>query len=315
MATLSICICTYKRPQRLARLLASVIPQVCGVAAREIVVVNDGSDDEAYAAVMAGFAGKVNDHCLKTNVGIAEARNVAARQARFEYLVYVDDDCVVPSWWLNWLDARLDSEPELDVVAGVTEPLWPAKRTLAARMQGHFGFHPNPSRAEGQLLFPTANVAIRRQTLLTNGLFGFPGHFHGAGEDTELSVRLHAKGARMALDHNWSVQHDVGEPLLKLCQRYWRYGHANVSMLNLTMAPISYLGLRHARRGRELLYLKAMYRAAFSQSAGFDGNWLERRIAALMACLVWLSLGDGYAVAARKLREKPSFVPTLPTQA
>jgi glycosyltransferase involved in cell wall biosynthesis len=111
---LSVLICTYRRPEGLARLLDAVVPQLS--ASREIVVVNDGSHDNAYGQVTTRHAANIRYRALKTNGGIAAARNAAAALAEGAYLVFTDDDCEPPAFWLDWLEARLSEHPELDLV-------------------------------------------------------------------------------------------------------------------------------------------------------------------------------------------------------
>ena len=66
------------------------------------------------------------------------ARNASAELANGDYLVFTDDDCEPPDWWLDWVQARLEWAPDLDVVAGPTRPLPPARSTFISRVQsGH----------------------------------------------------------------------------------------------------------------------------------------------------------------------------------
>lgn len=234
--TISVLVCTYRRPRGLQRLLDSLVGQVKGRTGREIVVVNDGTHDAAYEAVLAPFRDAIRYHRLEDNVGIAAARNISAALARNDYLVFTDDDTVPPSHWLDWLSMRLLEHPELDVVAGTTKPLWPQNPSFFARVRAEHDLFPTTEDTGGTIIFPTACVAIRRALFEEMGGFGFP-NFPDAGEDTELATRLFRRGAVMRTDKAWATHHEITEGIWRLCKRYRRYGFANGKLALLTTSP------------------------------------------------------------------------------
>src|SRR5262245_65994423 len=91
---LSVIVPTYRRPAALERLLEALRPQLAGRVDREAVVVNDGTHDDAYAAIAERFADVARYLALPVNRGPSAARNEAARSARGSWLVFIDDDCV-----------------------------------------------------------------------------------------------------------------------------------------------------------------------------------------------------------------------------
>jgi glycosyltransferase involved in cell wall biosynthesis len=296
--SLSVAISTYKRPDGLRRLLAALRPQVAGLAGREIVVVNDGSHDDAYDAVRADFADVIKYRALPANGGIAEARNAAAELAGSDYLVFIDDDCVPPVWWLDWLASRLLQAPELDVVAGVTRALTSERMRFFSRVQAGHRLLPAPSRSPSGMLFVTANVAIRRSLFSALGGFGFPG-FYRAGEDTELANRLLLAGAAMAIDTAWMVAHEVESTFPAVCRRYWRYGYANVSLMPLTTSPPVHDSLGWYRRRRHLRNWLTEYREQRKLASGVSDNRMVQALSTFAASLVRMSYYDGCAAALR----------------
>ena len=99
--SLCVVIPTYRRPFGLDRLLAALEPQVTGRPDRQVVVVNDGSHDDAYAKVVERFQPMIDYVALPRNRGGGAARNVGARKVTGGYLVFTDDDCIPPSHWLD----------------------------------------------------------------------------------------------------------------------------------------------------------------------------------------------------------------------
>jgi glycosyltransferase involved in cell wall biosynthesis len=309
--TLTVVIATYRRPAGLRRLLLALRPQVEQSPGRDIVVVNDGSHDDAYQKVLSEFHDIIQYQALPKNVGVAGARNAGAQMAGGDYLVFTDDDCQPPLWWLDWLATRLQRSPDLDVVAGPTDPLWRAgKRGLVARVQAHYGFIPMAFRREGTILFVTANVAIRRSLLELVGGFGFPGKFHGAGEDTELARRLSLVGASIRIDNEWRVGHDVGEPFRALCRRSWLYGYANGAMTALNTAPAFSDDHVWPTRAGNVRNWVAHYREFRQSSTGLSRWWIGRAVGAFIGSLIRFAYFEGVAAAARdagRRRPRPSL--------
>lgn len=90
--SVSVIIPTHNRARQVARAVDSVLAQ--SVAPQEIIVVDDGSDDDT-GAVLAGFADQVRV-LRQDNRGVSSARNLGIRAATGEWLALLDSD----DWWL-----------------------------------------------------------------------------------------------------------------------------------------------------------------------------------------------------------------------
>jgi glycosyltransferase involved in cell wall biosynthesis len=106
----SIIVATRDRPERLHTCLELLRAQ----EADELIVIDDGSRDEAAvaAAARAGGARLVR----QAPAGVATARNTGVAHARGDLLLFTDDDCVPVDGWAAALSARL--RDGADVVAG-----------------------------------------------------------------------------------------------------------------------------------------------------------------------------------------------------
>ena len=293
--SLSVLVCTHRRPKGLERLLAALVPQVEKSPEREIVVVNDGTHDAAYGTVANKYAGKIRYIALEKNVGVAAARNETARLARNDYLVFTDDDCEPPSYWLDWLAGRLAQHPNLDVVAGMTKAP-PGAKSFLARVRDVHQLFPLAVRASGTVLFSTANVAIRRSLFMDAGGFGFPG-FTGAGEDTELAGRLGLRGAAGVCDPSWVTWHDASEGLVDLMRRYWRYGYANGRLMRLTTSPIVHDFKLFRAREKLLSLWRSEFRQQLSRARAVHESRIKARLSALVASFVQLAYWRGIKAA------------------
>jgi succinoglycan biosynthesis protein ExoM len=124
---LSVCICTYKRPEGLRTALASVVAQVLPASARlEVVVV----DNDPLASAQSAFNQvKAANPCVQlvyanvTTPGVSFARNRCLREASGDWIAFIDDDEVAP---VNWLAALLNTAQVYGAgaVFGLVQPVY-----------------------------------------------------------------------------------------------------------------------------------------------------------------------------------------------
>jgi glycosyltransferase involved in cell wall biosynthesis len=104
-ARVSVIIPTYNRAAWLPRTVASVRRQTH--APHEIIVVDDGSQDDT-AAVVAGLGAGIT-LLTQANQGVAAARNLGARHATGDWLAFVDSDDL---WEPEKLEIQLAASAE-----------------------------------------------------------------------------------------------------------------------------------------------------------------------------------------------------------
>jgi glycosyltransferase involved in cell wall biosynthesis len=102
--TITAIIPTCNRAETLSRAIRSVLAQTRPVD--EILVVDDGSPDGGRTrSVVEQFAPAVR-YVRQDNRGVATARNTGAREARSEWLAFLDDD---DEWLPGKIEAQLDA--------------------------------------------------------------------------------------------------------------------------------------------------------------------------------------------------------------
>src|SRR5687767_2600801 len=96
-AHITVCICTFKRPEMLGRLLQALAAQdTAGKFAYSIVVADNdaGKSGEAVARQYAVT------YCVEPEQNIALARNRAIANATGNYIAFIDDDEFPEKDWL-----------------------------------------------------------------------------------------------------------------------------------------------------------------------------------------------------------------------
>jgi glycosyltransferase involved in cell wall biosynthesis len=98
---ISVIICTYNRAELLKNVLQDVCEQTLADSEFEVILVDNHSTDQTRA-VAESFCQRYANvrYCFEAQQGLSHARNRGWREARGEYLAYLDDDCQVPTQWL-----------------------------------------------------------------------------------------------------------------------------------------------------------------------------------------------------------------------
>jgi len=96
----SVAICTRNRSRMLRRALDSLVTCDKPHEAWELLVVDNGSNDDT-GAVVASFVADLPVRLIREeNPGLSNARNRAVREARGEWILWIDDDVTVVQTWL-----------------------------------------------------------------------------------------------------------------------------------------------------------------------------------------------------------------------
>jgi GT2 family glycosyltransferase len=211
----AVVIATHNRASLLPRLVTGLEDQH-GVAAFEVVIVDDASTDHTWRALerlAAQASVPIRCERLARNAGPATARNVGWRATEASLIAFTDDDCVPQP---NWLAQLLSAADDADIVQGRTLPN-PEQRELL----GPFSRTLDIAREDGY--YQTCNIAYRRELL--ERLDGFHEQFHyPAGEDTDLGWRAKAVGARTTFAAGAIVHHDIRPSDFRVAVRdSWRW--------------------------------------------------------------------------------------------
>lgn len=204
--SVSICICTRDRVESLRKTLASLSRQSSLEAAREILIVDNGSTQDVAGAVGA-FADILPVRLLRENrPGLAHARNCALAHFGGDVLLFTDDDVTFDRDWLAHYSAAFTRFPDAQFFGGRILPdFGGCKPTWIGETPLHLidGLLVWFDHGETVRLFASddplpfgASFALRRRAVEQAGRFrvDLGAGAAGRGEETEYVSRLRGEG-------------------------------------------------------------------------------------------------------------------------
>jgi O-antigen biosynthesis protein len=210
MASVSVIIPTFQRPQRLWQALESVGQQTY-LDVETIVVNNGGSSvEQVIERYEREFRRPIHYVTLRTARYIGVARNIGAATAQGEILALLDDDDRFRPTHLERLTRALKQDADavvayddallmLEECSGAEE----ASRVIAS---GRFGFPYEKPRFEQDDYILTSTLAIRRTAFDACG--GFDRTLSHA-EDWDLLLRLRDHGALLYVPGEVGIEYSV----------------------------------------------------------------------------------------------------------
>jgi glycosyltransferase involved in cell wall biosynthesis len=217
---ISVCICTFRRPDLLRQLLERLKDQrTDGLFTYSVVVADNDAARSAEPVVTeigAGEALRVT-YCVEPQQNIALARNRALEHAEGNFSAFIDDDEFPVEEWLWNLFKACQSYG----VDGVLGPVKPYFETEPPRWVKDGEFFERPTYATGHKVAwsqaRTGNVLFRRNILI-DGEPPFRAQFDTAGEDVDFFRRMTSKGCTFVWC-NEAVAYEV-VPASRCTRRY-----------------------------------------------------------------------------------------------
>ena len=195
MKHICVCICTYKRPQFLRRLLLELARQNTGGLFTYSIVVADNDELETARMEVLDFAARATIpvvYCVEPRQNIALTRNKAIESADGDFIAFIDDDEFPTKDWLLTL-FKACQEFKVDGVLGPVKPHFeqePPKWVVQGK------FYDRATYPTGYVIDwrkgRTGNVLLKREIFAT-GTSPFRSEFL-SGEDQDFFRGMIEKG-------------------------------------------------------------------------------------------------------------------------
>jgi glycosyltransferase involved in cell wall biosynthesis len=205
MIKLSLIIPLFNRPVEIEELLNSLLKQ--SDLNFQVIIVEDGSVEKSEEIVNS-FSDQFDiQYFYKKNSGPGLSRNYGAKQAKGDYLIFLDSDCIIPPHYVSTVRTFLNST-YVDAFGGpdrADESFTPVQKAINYSMTS---------------LFTTGGIRGGKKSVekfhprsfnmgYSQAVFSETGGFSGMrfGEDIDMSIRLVKEGFSTALIGDAYVYH------------------------------------------------------------------------------------------------------------
>jgi len=206
----SIIIPTYRRSDPLHEVLLD-LGRLSAVSGEVLIV--DQSPSPSIEGDTRTLDNGLPVRVLRRPPGVVEARNFGAAEARYEVLVFLDDDVRIAE--PAFIDRHLENytDPAVDAVCGqeLNGPDFaadsPDESQFASLYEEAEFFNRRSSGKRRVAHLSTCNCSVRRSSFMSVG--GFDPIFTGNsyGDDTDLAIRMAQAGMQIVFDSKASVRH------------------------------------------------------------------------------------------------------------
>lgn len=282
---LSVVVCTYNRSLWLRNCLNSLERPCADAGLVEVVIVDNNSSDDTRM-VAESFTSRLLNYryVFEPSQGLAYARNRGYKEARGEYVGYVDDDARVQSDWVNEVVKFIADHPKVVGVGGpyraystIPIPEWFPKE------YGCYGLGDEIRVIRESESISGTNMIFRKIALEELGGFnprlGMTGDKMSYGEETHLIRRMKMKGMDIFYCPAIVVEHAVLPHKFSL----WWLLKSNFSNGKDWVSAFEY-------RSSAMAYFPVLMRGLFGAMAKFfscNERYFKARIYRSTATLSW----------------------------
>jgi len=234
----SIIVPIYNRPDEAFELLESLSEQT--YTDFELVLIEDGSS-KPCAEEAEKFRTKINiNYIVKENTGRSDTRNVGMKNAKGDYFIFFDSDCVIPPHYFETVNKMLKDDfadcfggPDKEHVSFNTmQKAVNYAMTSFWTTGGIRGGKVNMEKFKPR----TFNMGFSREVYEKVG--GFKDMY---GEDIDLSIRINNAGFKTKLYRDAFVYHKRRVDLKRFYKQVNIFGHARINLHKLhpgSMKPV-----------------------------------------------------------------------------
>ncbi len=256
----------------------------------EVIVVDNASADGTSEAISKKFP-KVKLLINKTNLGVTGGANRGVKEAKGEYLLFIDHDNILKKDMISQLVQLFESDKKIGIAVGKIyfdedhSIIW-AAGTGINLYTGQIYFRTGKDTGQydkvEEVQVAPANFLVRRELLIEDGVYD--SIYVINYEDTDLSFRVRSKGYKVVYTPKAITYHRIpmsteGASKRLLSRGYWigrnrvifmkRWGHYLpflIFFLPLLSMYYLYLGVRYNQIHNFIKYLKGIYDGITSSS-------------------------------------------------
>ena len=222
---------TFGRPEEVTEFLESLTHQEYTDFE---VIVSDGTPGDALRPALKRFEGTTTYPLQLLHVEylpVSDARNLAARHANGEWMIFLDSDCLIPPGYLQAVDEGLKHQ-SLDVFGGpdaAHASFTTLQKAISYSMTSFLTTGGIRGREKSTATYYPRGFNMGMRKSVFEQVHGYDETLKCA-EDVDLSIRLAATGARMGLIPGAYVYHKRRTSIEKFFKQVYRFGAARLNL-------------------------------------------------------------------------------------
>jgi glycosyltransferase involved in cell wall biosynthesis len=258
---LTLVLCTHNKARLLDQALAGVARQTLPPQVRwEVLIVENRCTDGTQEVVRRWAAdGRIPTlrSVSEPRAGVSFARKRGVRESHGRLIGWVDDDCLLAPDWAAQALRFAEEHPDAGAFGGRNELLWEAPPTPLAELYGEslarqdLGDAPRRMPVSEWRMPVGAGLVMRRQALISSGwidrsvLRARNPRGLGAGEDTEISLRIRRAGWEVWYSPELRLRHVI--PRERMTLSYLRRLHRGFGRADVFLRALAGSPRRHPR--------------------------------------------------------------------
>lgn len=249
MLKYSIIIAVYNRTDEVKELLKSAEKMEFNRDRFEFLFVDDGSNDgfQHFIENYNSPSKLTTKTIYQENKGPGEARNNGMRNAKGEYFIFVDSDCMFPPHWLKEINNNVNKY-HWDAFGGPDtchESFSPLLKAINYSMTSKIGTGGTrgQKKSVGRFYPRSFNMGVHRKIFESIGGMNKLRH----GQDMDFSQRIYDAGYKVGLIYNAFVYHKRRTSLTKFYRQIFNWGVARIN-----------LGIKHPQLLKPVHFLPAI---------------------------------------------------------
>jgi cellulose synthase/poly-beta-1,6-N-acetylglucosamine synthase-like glycosyltransferase len=204
-----------------------------------VTIIDHNSSDET-ANIAAKFCNSNPGFAYVkfSEAGIGNVRNFALHTGRFQWMAFIDSDCIVEEDWAIAAQYEIEQSANDEKIGAIGgKNLAPFSRGKFHRILGFclntytLGYNSSLNRtsdlAEKKHHLPTLNILINRKAALSSG--GFDSSISRVGEDLDLCFKMRSRGYALEYRPTFVVTHLLRPDLVSWLKNMKLYGEGRMS--------------------------------------------------------------------------------------
>lgn len=242
----SVIVPTYNRSDEINELLNSLVNQSLDDNLFEVIIVDDGSTDDTDKVVNNVIEkAPINLRFLKQDhKGPGEARNYGMKEAKGEYLLFIDSDCIADENWLTAYKIRLEQEENKPAGFGgpdkVLPSFSPVQKAIDYSMTSFIttgGIRGHSQKGISKYYPRSFNMGVRKDIYEKIGGMGKLRH----GQDIEFSHRILSTGEPVIKVEDAVVYHKRRMSIKKFFRQVFNWGVARINLYKIDKGMLEFV--------------------------------------------------------------------------